>query len=285
MAAVKFTAKLTATTGGAGKLKTRRLFSSIFSASSSATGKLTTRRLFTSTLQAFGSFKASLTAVLHPKEAEYVNGGRWRKKLGSVGYILSFWEAPSPSGSPPEFDVAALPPGVTYKVNSANSFAWKLREPIGAQNASAVENFLETETTLATWYGAFFTVEIQSVKQFYGTITFYCIDEQNGGLVREQTITNGSALRTVSNFTEGQYVSFTEAIPPGGIATFTFTCIKGSNAVCSAVFFDATPVIHLQAVENGGTGQLYTGTSSAETPAVGANANETWLLNNVFAGT
>ena len=71
---------------------------------------------------------------------------------------------------------------------------------------------------------------------YSGNLELYAVDWDSQG--RSETVTVGSQSTTLSNFTQGDWVTFPVTVNAGGTVTITVTRDTGANAVLSGIFLN-----------------------------------------------
>jgi hypothetical protein len=150
--------------------------------------------------------------------------GNWAGTYGVSGYDLAAWN----NGT----DVTSLS-GVSVNVGSAGRYVWAS----GTSDVRALENAGGTSRTAACYYDANqIQVQLTFSASFTGNLELYAVDWDYAG--RSETITVGSQSTTLSNFTQGDWLTFPITVSTGGTITVTVTKNTGPNAVLSGIFLN-----------------------------------------------
>jgi VCBS repeat-containing protein len=149
--------------------------------------------------------------------------GSWKGVYGSNGFNVIA-------------DVTQYPAFAAVTPSGQSSWTW-------ASSSSDVRALQKSESTTdriaATWYsGASFTVNINLTDGNSHQIAIYMLDWDAAGRSQRVDILNAATsqvldTRTVSNFSNGEYLVFTAT----GSVQLLFTNLAGPNAVLSGLFF------------------------------------------------
>ncbi|MFN7948939.1 MAG: hypothetical protein U0Z53_26535 [Blastocatellia bacterium] len=154
--------------------------------------------------------------------ADSTTKGNWKTGYGSDGYNVIG-------------DTSFIPAWASIKTSGNLSYTWAG----STTDARALKKVFSSDAVAACWYsGSSFTADVNLTDTASHRLALYFLDWDRNG--RAQTVEvldvlTGAVLdtRTISNFSEGQYLVWTVR----GSVRFRFTRTAGSNAVLSGLFF------------------------------------------------
>ncbi len=150
--------------------------------------------------------------------------GSWVGSYGAGGYDLAAWN----DGS----DLISMP-GASVALEQGSRYVWAS----GTSDVRALENAAGTSRTAAAYYSASSVAVLLSFSSAYsGTLELYAVDWDSGG--RSETITVGSATASLSNFSQGAWLTFPITQAASSTLTITVTNTGPVNAVLSGIFLN-----------------------------------------------
>ncbi len=149
--------------------------------------------------------------------------GSWVGTYGASGYDLAAWNG---SG-----DSIAMP-GVSTTLVQGSRYVWAT----GTTDVRALANAAGSSRTAATYYDPnAIEVQLKFTNAYSGNLELYAVDWDNLG--RSETVTVGSQSSALTNFSQGNWVTFTNvSVAAGGTLTITVTNTGPANAVLSGIF-------------------------------------------------
>jgi hypothetical protein len=148
--------------------------------------------------------------------------GSWVATYGANGYELAAWSAGS--------DVVAMP-GVSLSVSSASRYLWTSN----TTNVRALQSADRSTRNAATYYSSSgFSVALRFSSPYSGKLELYAVDLDNLG--RSETITVGNQTATLSDFSDGAWVTLPISAAANSTVTITVTNTGAGNAVLSGIF-------------------------------------------------
>ncbi len=148
--------------------------------------------------------------------------GDWVGTKGSAGYDLAGWNGSSDESYLPDA-TATLTKGDRYLWSAPTTETRALEGPSGSGRVASTyydQNQIE--------------VQLRFTKEYKGNLRLYALDWDSQG--RRETIAADGQTATLSNFTQGAWVTFPIDVAAGATIPITVTRTGGSNAVLSGIF-------------------------------------------------
>ncbi|HUS35329.1 MAG TPA: chitobiase/beta-hexosaminidase C-terminal domain-containing protein, partial [Verrucomicrobiae bacterium] len=151
-------------------------------------------------------------------------GGSWKGAYGAEGYVLIA-------------DATVKPSYAQVNVSGAQQWIWEY----ATSDLRAVQRASDSSRVAPCWYSSTsFDVDVNFTGTTAHTLTFYCLDWDNGGRAQRIDVIDYDTKRVldsrdVTNFSGGVYLSYRLQ----GRVIVRFTRTQSYNAVVSGIFFDA----------------------------------------------
>jgi Mrp family chromosome partitioning ATPase len=148
--------------------------------------------------------------------------GSWVGTYGASGYDLAAWNGGS--------DVVAMPGG-SLSVSNASRYLWASN----TADVRALESADQSTRNAATYYNSSgFKVALTFSSAYSGNLELYAVDLDSRG--RSETITVGTQTASLSDFSNGAWVTFPISAAANGTVTIAVTNTGPVNAVLSGIF-------------------------------------------------
>jgi hypothetical protein len=155
--------------------------------------------------------------------------GSWVGNYGAAGYDLAAWD----NGS----DVVSMP-GASVSLIEGSRYVWAT----GTSDVRALENAAGTSRNAATYYSSNqIDLQMSFSSAYSGNLELYAVDWDSKG--RTETISVGGQSQTISDFSQGVWLTFPISQTAGSTLTISVLNTGPANAVLSGIFLDgaATP--------------------------------------------
>ncbi len=167
-----------------------------------------------------GSGGSSAGAPMRSKRA----AGQLGRRLGYAGYDLAAWNGSS--------DLVSMPSGVSVSLLQGARYQWAS----ATGDVRALGGPTQSGREAATWYDPHeIELQLSFTNAYSGNLALYAVDWESAG--RQETITVDGQSATVSDFGQGDWITFPITVPAGGSVSITVANDNFStNAVLSGIF-------------------------------------------------